>query len=301
MILDQYLYGFTYIECFYPLNIYKILYNALIDSNKTDFPHHRLFDPLFNYFGIIIFSLFIPKEEKSDKAEQEEEIDKRESILNIKLIHNDIHNYFHSKKGIVLFIAAVILWVISENLLIIYVDIFQDLDFWFFELIFLSIFFSRSFIFKIYQHQKLSIALNVGFGSILKICNIILSITSHQKDEDKNFYEKYPFLCVFALFYLLIIISNSYVITQLKVFMDIKFISHRTLLMSYGLAGFLICLISAVVFSYIPCWHYLEKDVCKINYEGRMYFDEFHNYIESWKNMLVRLIIIFIGMVNFFF
>ena len=60
-VLNQYIYGFIYIECFYKMNIYQVLYNAIIDPNKTDFPHHRVFDPLFSYIGVIILSLFIPK------------------------------------------------------------------------------------------------------------------------------------------------------------------------------------------------------------------------------------------------
>ena len=66
-IINKYLYGFTYIECFYVMNIYKSLYNAIIDPNKTDFPHHRLFDPLFDYLGVIFLSLLIPKQKKKKK------------------------------------------------------------------------------------------------------------------------------------------------------------------------------------------------------------------------------------------
>ena len=51
------------------------------------------------------------------------------------------------------FIAILILWVAEENLLLIYVDIFQDIDFWFFELIFISLIFPKHFFFKIYSHQ----------------------------------------------------------------------------------------------------------------------------------------------------
>ena len=52
-VLNKYIYGFTYIECFYPINIYRSLYNWIIDKDKIDFPRHRVFDPLFSYIGII--------------------------------------------------------------------------------------------------------------------------------------------------------------------------------------------------------------------------------------------------------
>ena len=38
----------------------------------------------------------------------------------------------------------VVLWVLEENLLLIYDDIFKDLDFWFFELIIISFIFSKN-------------------------------------------------------------------------------------------------------------------------------------------------------------
>ena len=142
MVINQYLYGFTYIECFYKMNIYKSLYNAIIDKNKKDFPHHRLFDPLFSYVGVILLSLFIPKQkEKEENIEEndEDDITRMRAYSSItlapKLIHNGLKNYLQNKKGFIIFILILILWIIEENLILIYVDIFQDLDFWFFELL----------------------------------------------------------------------------------------------------------------------------------------------------------------------
>ena len=301
MVLNQYLYGFIYIECFYKMNIYKILYNAIIDSNKTDFPHHRVFDPLFSYLGVIALSLFIPKENKKDNNNSEDK-DSSVGILEMKdnLIYNDYSNYFRDYKGKIYFIGILILWVATENLLLIYVDIFQDLDFWFFELIFISIIFLKNFTFKIYSHQKLGMAIGIGVGSLLKIYNITLSIVSTQKEEDKKFYQKYPLLCFFILFYLLLIVSRSYVNTYLKVLMDIKFVSHRTLLMFYGLTGFIMCSLFGIFTSFVPCFEFINKDVCQIKYDNKIYYDEFFNYIESWQNILVRLIVIVLGMATFF-
>ena len=233
MVFNQYLYGFTYIECFYDMNIYRSLYQAIVGSNKEDFPHHRIFDPLFSYLGVIALSLFIPKE-KVKKREKNEEIKEEESSETSskgidsnnhlpKLIHNELKNYLNNRGGIIIFILILILWIIEENLVLIYVDIFQDLDFWFFELIFISIIFSNHFIFKIYSHQKLSMALSIGVGSILKIYNISISLIS----EDEKIYKKYPLVFFFVILYFLIILARSYVNTQIKVFMDLKFITHR--------------------------------------------------------------------------
>jgi hypothetical protein len=224
----------------------------------------------------------------------------KDSRLSLKLIHTGMGNYLKSKIGVIFFIAILILWIAVENLLLIYVDIFQDLDFWFFELIFISIIFSKNFYFKIYSHQILGMALSIGVGSLLKVYNITLSIKSNQNEEDKKFYQKYPFICFFTIFYLLLIYIRSYVNTRLKILMDLKFVSHRTLLMSYGLTGFIICLLAGIFTSLVPCFDFIHNYVCVINYEDKMYYDHILNYYESWKNVLVRLIVIVLGMVTFF-
>ena len=308
MVFNQFLYGFTYIECFYDMNIYRSLYQAIVGSNKEDFPHHRIFDPLFSYLGVIALSLFIPKE-KVKKREKNEEIKEEESSETSskgidsnnhlpKLIHNELKNYLNNRGGIIIFILILILWIIEENLVLIYVDIFQDLDFWFFELIFISIIFSNHFIFKIYSHQKLSMALSIGVGSILKIYNISISLIS----EDEKIYKKYPLVFFFVILYFLIILARSYVNTQIKVFMDLKFITHRTLLMSYGLTGASLCFIAGIIMSFVPCSDNkaIEAFVCKVKYNDNLYYDEIHSYIESSKNMSARLIIIVLGIISFF-
>ena len=307
MVFNQFLYGFTYIECFYDMNIYRSLYQAIVGSNKEDFPHHRIFDPLFSYLGVIALSLFIPKE-KVKKREKNEEIKEEESSETSskgidsnnhlpKLIHNELKNYLNNRGGIIIFILILILWIIEENLVLIYVDIFQDLDFWFFELIFISIIFSNHFIFKIYSHQKLSMALSIGVGSILKIYNISISLIS----EDEKIYKKYPLVFFFVILYFLIILARSYVNTQIKVFMDLKFITHRLLFMSYGIAGSIICFVVGIIISFSPCSKsdVFETFICKFKYNNNIYYDEIHNYAESPLNISVRLIIIILGMASF--
>ena len=314
MIINQFLYGFTYIDCFYKMNIYQLLYNAIISKNKTDFPLHRLCDPFFSYIGVIFLSLFIPnpkeiKGKNNNEAINEESNDKINDIRTsfqsiplqpLRLIHNEEINYLKKRGAIVIFILILILWIIEENLALIYVDIFQDLDFWFFELIIISLIFSKYFSFEIYLHQKLAMAINIGVCSILKIFNIIISFSGKAK-----IYSQYPLTFTFIILYFLIITARSYVHTQIKVFMDLKFISHRTLLMCYGLTGAIICLIVGVSISFSACSNniIMKTYICKVKYDSKIYYDNIYAYayIETYKNILVRLIIIVLGMASFFF
>ena len=276
------------------MNIYRNLYNGIIDPKKTDFPHHRVFDPLFCYIGVIILSFCIKRDNKAEQGFQH-------SQLELNLIYNRAKNFLDSQNCLSVFLKVIILWVIEENLLLIYVDIFQDLDLWCFELIFISIIFSKNFIFKIYSHQKLGMAISIGVGALLKLYNITLTILSNQKDEDKVMYQKYPLFCFFVIFYLILIFLRSYVYTQLKILMDLKFVTTRALLISYGFIGFCICLVVGIFTSCVPCFDFIYNYVCKMNYGDNMYYDHFFSYIESWKNMLVRLIVIILGAITFFF
>ena len=295
-VLNQYTYGFIYIGCLYQMNFYRILYNAIIDSNKTDFPRHRVFDTLFSYIGVIILSYCISQKNNKDEHE-----DLMESKLELNLIHEDTYNYFETQNSMFVLIKIIILWVIEENLLLIFVDIFQDLDFSCFELIFISIIFSKKFYFKLYAHQIIGIAISVGVSFSSRIYNLILSMTSEQKEEDKTFYQRYPLLFFFILLYLLLILLRSYVNTQIKILMDLKFVTSRALLIFYGIIGFFMCLLAGIFTSFVPCFDFINNYVCKMNYGDKMYYDHFLNYIESWQNILVRLIVILLGAITFFF
>ena len=169
-VLYTYIYGFTYIECFYPINIYKSLYHWIINKDKTDFPRHRVFDPLFCYVGVIFLTFFFVKDNDQVKEDNCED----ETTLNIKFFVKKEKEYLKDFKGLSYYILIIVLWVMEENLILIYVDIFQDLDFWFFELIFVSIIFSKVFIFKISSHQKLGMSISIIVGSVLKIYSISL-------------------------------------------------------------------------------------------------------------------------------
>ena len=84
--------------------------------------------------------------------------------------------------------------------------------------------------------------------------------------------------------------------------MDLKFISQRTLLMFYGLTGTILFLIVGLIISHSPCPNNdaMKSYICKVKYDNNIYYDNMYSYIESYKNFLVRLIVIALGMLSFF-
>ena len=287
-VINQYIYGFTYIECFYPMNIYKSLYNIMVDSKKTDFPRHRVFDTLFSYIGVTVISYFFLEKKQDIDSDNKEN-------SSLKLIYNKKKEYYKSQTGKIHLIFIVILWIAEENLILIYVDIFQDLDFWFFELIFVSLIFAKIFSLKILSHQKLGMAISITVGSLLKIYNISLTLNSD------TFYAKNKSLISFVIFYFFLITLRSYVNTKVKVFFDIKFISLRILLLYYSIVGFIITFLTGVFTSVVSCPEDLRNYVCKMEYKDSLYYDNFMNFYESGKNMIVRTIVILLGLFTFYF
>jgi hypothetical protein len=138
--------------------------------------------------------------------------------------------------------------------------------------------------------------ISIIVGSLLKIYSIGLSLNS-----DTVFYARNKFRIFFVIAYFAIIIARSYVNTEIKTFLDLKYISQRILLISYGIAGFIISLFTGIFTSSVACYGDLQENVCKFQYEKNYYYDEVHVYYESGKNMLVRLIVIFLGIIAFFF
>ena len=299
--LNGYIYGFDYIGCFYQMNIYEILHNWILNK-IDDCPHHRVFDPFFSYIGMIFipFIFLREKEEKVKEEDSDEENDENIEInnINLKLIYNDEKKkYLKSIKGILHYILILFLWVAVENLLLIYLDIIKDLDFWFFELIFVSLIYSKTFLSKILSHQKLGMAISIIVGSLLKIGSITLTFI-YGSDA---LYGEHKWLISFVIIYFLLIILRSYVNTQIKILFDLKYISQRFLLASYGIAGVIILGLTGIFTSNVSCSEEIRNYVCQFEYQDKLYYDNFYNYYESGKNMLVRLIVIVLGMVTFFF
>ena len=308
LVINQYIYGFTYIECFYQMNIYRTFYELIIgevesdeNKNKVKFLRHRVFDPLFSYAGVIILSfIFIKKRKPTDLNNISLENIENEATRKseIKLIYNGKKKYFHHLSGILFYVLILFLWIAEENLVLIYVDIFQDLDFWFFELIFVSIIFSKIFIFKISSHQILGVAISVLVGSILKIYNITITFNS-LKD---TYYVKNPGVIAFSLLYFLLIALRSYVHSQIKAFLDLKYISHRFLMITYGIAGTFLCFITGIITTNAACPDndFFRGHVCRFEENTKLYYDNWYTYYVSGKNLGVRLIIIVFGFVSYF-
>ena len=283
-------------SCLYGLNHNECFPNTSIDDE--DFSKHYLLHRTFNSIGIVVISIFLLiYEKKVSKSESKEE--NKNKTKNI-LIYNNNENEFNSKRLFLLYLLLIICWVLIDDIIENYIVIFQDLDFWMFELIFLWFLNIKMFKNELYKHHILAISLCI-LSSLLKIGTIIVTFTNIQetKKEEKNyngglpiFYKTYPYTIPLGLIlYILIIFLRSYISLKLKWFMDKKYVSHIKLFGLYGAFGIIIYFFLSLIGTFQECPNDDDENskylyLCKVNYpdNNTIYIENFKKYSDNYGN-----------------
>ena len=298
LFLTNLLYGFKFNNNFGNIGIFLTNNNNTNSTNTQDilFVHSSIHD-IFRYFGVIILSLIFyicqrnrMKNEKKNiinnvKVNNDYKVKFTLSSSKIILIHDSAKNAFDKKNiSTKLIIFIMILWVVQKFLSDIYYKCeLRDLDYWMFELVIVSTINSILFNTKIYKHQNLSIYCNTIVCSILKLTSF--TISSLFIAEDKNQYENHLWLVPIGITgYFVIMFLRSYVNSEIKVFMDLKYISPFKLLILYGVVGFFISTIISIVSTFFDCNQKLNF-LCNVKRGEFIYFENFLKYFETFKNI----------------
>ena len=312
--------------CIYGQNHNETFETVSIASEHFSSHHfiHRFFSYFFTIFCGICFHIYIEKTSKSEITEEETSKENKNANRD-KLIYNDYQRDFITNKFILFFILMIFAWILLDDLIEHYIIIFQDLDFWMFELIFLCLLNYKLYKVEIYKHQLFAIILSL-LSSFLKIGSIIISFQDNHDNYRWNlpiFYEKnMPGISITfgILFYFCLILSRAYVNLKLKWYMEKKFISPNKLIIWYGSMGTIIYLIICIVSNYYQCKEDYPPSndgnidftnyICRVNETNftnnnythyylenfEIYFDKFINFSEIWREVLV----IILGCISFF-
>ena len=292
-------------SCLYGLNHNECFPNTSIDDE--DFSKHYLIHRTFNSIGIVVISIFLLiYEKKVSKSESKEE--NKNKTKNI-LIYNNNENEFNSKRLFLLYLLLIICWVLIDDIIENYIVIFQDLDFWMFELIFLWFLNIKMFKNELYKHHILAILLCI-LSSLLKIGTIIVTFTNIQetKKEEENyngglpiFYKTYPYTIPLGLIlYILLIFLRSYISLKLKWFMDKKYVSHIKLFGLYGAFGIIIYFFLSLIGTFKKCPEAeIYKYLCKVNdtVNNTTYienFEKYRNNTKIWREIITIILGFFI-------
>lgn len=307
-IINESIFGFNFGELFSPINLNQLIFD---DNSK----HHRLIEPMFNYIGTIIMSIIFLLLQNFVFKNKKVEYDEDNNIIKITIKSNLdkslIHTEGKQKINIFYFLIMIFVWVIDENLIIIISNLLKELDFWFFELIFLSLMLKYFIGIEIHKHHWFAMLLSIITCSLLKITTIIITFTTKNRNSEMDYIELYLkrgyFVPIGLIGYLIFIFIRSLYITWMKYFFDLKYVSHIRLLLLYGCIGTIILGALSFCTSYINCKEIIDNDIindiCPFessnNEEKSYYFDSFSIYFNNFEGKKVLLIIF--GAITFFF
>ena len=284
--------------------VLSILYNFILGDQYSDlfidrsFFTQKLFNKhyfvrqiIFHFFIILLalFQIFIRNKYFSVKHKPH-----NSSIYIIKLIHIDAEEEIKSKISYKYYILTIFTMIIEDQLLEgLFIKIFDNVDFWMIELIIVSYITSKRFNFKIYKHQKLAFCINT-ISFILKIITIILNIIICKT--------KHNYLLFFGIIiYICLITFRSIVNSQIKFYMDIKYISIEKILILYGIIGTIIFLIYSLMTTFILNETYeCEKENIESCSKKYMFYENIGQYFKNlitcnFEVLFFELIFIFIG------
>jgi hypothetical protein len=293
-LLNDSIFGFNYSNIFSQINMCDSFIN---DNSKR----HKLIEASFNYLGICLFGAILYLLQKfviRNKTKKNQQYNLRRVLIyyNSKSL---------SKKNKIYLLILIIIWVVGENLIIFFGELFKDLDFWFLELIFLSVMLNFFFGVPIYKHHLFSMILIISICSTLKIINIILSFTYN---DDSELYVMFWYMTIIGLIINLILIGiKTLYITGIKWFIDLKFVSHTILLIIYGAFGAAFSISFCIAATYIDC-NKLYNDnivgnICfiKSKENEKIYFlDNFFIYFKQLESQKNKLFLIIFGVITFF-
>ena len=182
-----------------------------------------------------------------------------------------------------------------------YTNTLKDLDFWFFELLLVSIFSSKTLNLKLYSHQKLAIFFNSTL-CLTKIAPIILSFRDGNSKEYLWYTEDAFYKMFFGIIiYFCLISIRSYVNTQIKVYIDLKYVSTTKLLILYGFFGTIIYTIICLITTFFKCASssiFSKSDlssnyICKVPFNNTIDFDKVQKNLTENGNLYLDNFVIY--------
>jgi len=246
---------------------------------------HPIFIDNLNFLGVIIISIILYKirEKSSDINKQNYEKKSEVNASEIKLIHNDAKSNLNHNISFLKLVFILSYWVAIDHITRI-IESLMIFDYWMFELLFICLITSKILKTEIYTHQKLGIFINSVSCLILGIIRFIINCIYIDNEENTQFLcvKNLWFIPISIIMYLFIVISTSYIFTELKFYMDLKFISHAKLLILYGIIGFILNSIACSIESSFKCYGENRDFFCKINiYNDNTEQSDYDSYVEN--------------------
>ena len=281
-IIFQVICNFLY-QCTFGLS-YGSEYTPIFFFEKQyKFSSHYIINYIFYYLGILFFSLILYKFDPNTKEKNKS----NENTFTIKLIRYKNKNI---KKEYYIIILVSFLWVIHEQLILIYYSYFyfDYLDYWTLEILITYYISKKMFNIEIYKHQQFAIFFNSVLCSLFLVIPFIMSVIS----KKENILKDQPVLIpIGVIFFLIIIFIRSYTNCKIKWISDLKDISVYKILIFYGMIGAIICSIVSLITTFIEC-NSEKYIVCPVRNDGKKYLESYIAYYEDFSSSIIIFIVL---------
>lgn len=321
--LNTCIIGYNHNETFEKVSLSNFIFNCFNSESPFNISNYKITEYFLNFFGIFFFSLFTRlyelhlsglsiknffKLNDSYKTIQRELI--QTELKGLQKKENFLHrfkNYIMNNSSFKFYFIISFIWVSNEIVLQMFSIYLKDLDLWIFEILIVTIIYSKIFLLKVYNHQKLAIGLNI-LPTILKVTCIILSFYSN----DPRIYTEYPWwICIGLISYLIFLSISGFINCTIKSFLDLKYSTTSQILMFYSSVGIFVSFFICIISSYAPCSKIEDSNListnnCKIEKNGYRYFENIIEYFDSFTeeiliDQFIRSFIIILDAITYFF
>jgi len=257
-----------------------IIYIDKLTNNKAKIRTNKLLSPSLTYIGqfLCFIPLIISKKYNRKKSFYSNKNNKsiNQSSIEIKYIYNNSEKITCKSKILIIIVCILLLVNDLINILINHLikngSISFNQSFYFME--YLLIFLISKYIFKLnyYKHQNYSIIFIILFG-LLKYLAKLYSET----------YLEYKYKEVILVLFLQIVHAciDSYIIGNIKILMESKYLSPYLICSTIGLINGLIINIFYFIVTYFPCYNKL----CDLEYNNKYYFDNIYSAFNNLSSI----------------
>jgi hypothetical protein len=264
-LIQDYLLSLSDIKKKYEYNIFGI---------KTVLKSHKLIRVLYGYISFIIFGIIFYY--ISEKSKDNKKTANKKSPLQQTFIVRSIELTTKVKIEIIIICGLYTLIKVLRKIVNFYK--IGDLDFWIFNIVFISLFMYYYFRIHIYKHHKYSLL----FIFFTNLCLLFIAAAIKKNDnnpKEKTIFQRHGWKCLFIIImYIIFSMVSSFSKVASKKLMDINYLSPYKMIFYIGVFGVFFTLISLIFTGNISCGSISQY--CKL-----VKYDEKHNttytYLDS--------------------
>ena len=253
------------------IEYFLIYYIDKITFYKSKIRTNKLLPSTLIYIGqfLCFIPIIISKKYNNKKSSAKN----YKSPIEIVYIFNNSNNFITFKDKILIIIVC-FLTLINDiiNILINYLikigNILFNQEFYFMEYLLLFLISKSIFKLNYYKHQNYSIIFIILFGLLKYLVKLY---------SEKNLVNNYKEIILVLLLQILQAFIDSYIIGNVKILMEYKYLSPYHICSTFGLINGFITIISYFIVTYIPC----NNNFCELIYNNEHYFDNIYSIFDN--------------------